>query len=139
MIQCEKGFTLLEMLVAVMILSVGLLGLAQLQVAAIQTNSQSNSLVVASALAQSVLEDINRISGDDPMFSGADQLGVVWAAQTDVPGGGSYKITYNRDRDYNGLLNVTKIDIRVESLSNIKTALGSQKRVVTLTTLKRYF
>ncbi len=37
----QAGFTLVELLVAIVVLAIGLLGLVQLQVTAIKTNSQS--------------------------------------------------------------------------------------------------
>ena len=40
----QAGFTLVELLIAIVILAVGLLGLVQLQMTAIKTNSQSMTL-----------------------------------------------------------------------------------------------
>ena len=54
----QSGFSLVEMLVAVVIIAVGLLGLAQSQVTAIKVNSQSMTSTTARALAQKVVEEI---------------------------------------------------------------------------------
>jgi len=59
--QSERGFTLIEVLVAIVILSVGLLGMATLTIAIIQGNKLSNDLTTATTLAQDKMEDIRRM------------------------------------------------------------------------------
>jgi type IV pilus modification protein PilV len=57
----ENGFTLIEVLIAVFILSVGLLGMASLTVGIINGNKFSNDLTTATILAQDKMEDIRRL------------------------------------------------------------------------------
>jgi type IV pilus assembly protein PilV len=52
----ERGFTLIEVMVAIMILTVGLLSLAQMMVLATNSNSLSGRLTSASALAKEQME-----------------------------------------------------------------------------------
>ena len=52
----EDGFTLIEVLVAIVVLSIGLLGVAAMQVTAIRVNSSSNTLTQATNVAQDQLE-----------------------------------------------------------------------------------
>jgi len=54
----ETGFTLIEILVAIVILTVGLLAVAKMQVSAIQGNYFSNSATTALNLAQAKMEDL---------------------------------------------------------------------------------
>ncbi|MBL7203976.1 MAG: prepilin-type N-terminal cleavage/methylation domain-containing protein [Desulfobacteraceae bacterium] len=54
------GFTLIEVLIAIVILSVGLLGMASLTVGIINGNRFSNDLTTATTLAQDKMEDIRR-------------------------------------------------------------------------------
>jgi type IV pilus modification protein PilV len=54
----EQGFSLLELLIAVAILSVGLLGAAGLQATAINGNLHGNTMSQATVLAQNVVEEI---------------------------------------------------------------------------------
>lgn len=57
----QKGFTLLELLIALVILSVGLLGLAGLHIAAIRGNVSGFKMSTASAVAQQRLEELKAL------------------------------------------------------------------------------
>ena len=56
----DNGFTLIEVLIAIVILSVGFLGMAALTVGIINGNKFSNDLTTATTLAQDKMEDIRR-------------------------------------------------------------------------------
>ncbi|MEW5734210.1 MAG: prepilin-type N-terminal cleavage/methylation domain-containing protein [Thermodesulfobacteriota bacterium] len=56
----ESGFSLVEILIAMTILSIGLLGMAALTVGIIQGNEQSQEVTTASTLAADRLEDAAR-------------------------------------------------------------------------------
>lgn len=55
----QRGFTLLEVLIAMAIATFSLLGMAMLQGTAIQANSFGNQYTQATMLAQSTIEDLN--------------------------------------------------------------------------------
>jgi type IV pilus modification protein PilV len=57
----DKGFTLIEVLIAIIILSIGLLGMAALAVGIIKGNTFSNDLTEATTLAQDMMEDIQEL------------------------------------------------------------------------------
>jgi len=73
----NSGFTLMEVLVAMVILTVGLLGMAALITGIINSNKLSNRMSVATVVAQDKMEDIKRIgyadaeAGTEP-YGGAD-------------------------------------------------------------------
>ncbi len=61
----QKGFTLLEVLVTMVVLTVGLLTLAHMQVAAMTGNLSANNMTIASTLAQDKLEELKGLSLDE--------------------------------------------------------------------------
>lgn len=67
-----RGFTLIEALVTLMVVSVGLLGLAQLQVRALAASAQSKAQTTAANLAQQKIEELRGIHYDI-LTGGADQ------------------------------------------------------------------
>ena len=61
----EKGFTLLEVLVAITILSIGLLGVASLTTGIIKGNLYSKNVTSATVVAQQKIEEIQRVGYDN--------------------------------------------------------------------------
>ena len=72
MARSKKGFSLLELLIALLILSVGLLGAAEMQVTSISGNAFSNKLTVATGLAQSKIEELKKLPNSDAALSAGD-------------------------------------------------------------------
>ena len=128
----QAGFSMIEMLVAIVILAVGLLGLAELQITAMRTNSKSGSIVAASTVAQMATEEImavktksNYLYGsmltkanveqvwpDDPNnISPLDSGGV----DSDGDGDDDFAVTFNSTPDAAGV-GITDIQITVSSL-----------------------
>jgi len=64
-VRSTKGFTLIEILIAVTLLAIGLLGMAGLTVGVMKGNSVSSQLTAATALAQDKMEDIKRMKYGD--------------------------------------------------------------------------
>ena len=52
------GFTLLEVLIALVILAVGILGVATMQISSIQGNSKGRQISEATSLASALMEDL---------------------------------------------------------------------------------
>ena len=132
----QAGFSMIEMLIAVVILAVGLLGLAQLQITAIQANSKSESLMAATALAQQVLEEMVALPEGDPLFDGALNQYVDWGVgQINVPGAGAYDVEYRLEQTTPVVAGVLRVLIRVSPVSANRGVFG--RRAVVLTSLKR--
>jgi type IV pilus assembly protein PilV len=62
----EQGFTLIEVMVSVVLMSIGLLGVLQMQIVALQKTTIAYQLTTASGLAESALEDVMSWSNNDP-------------------------------------------------------------------------
>ena len=70
--QSKKGFSLLELLIALVILAVGLLGVAGMQVTSISGNAFSNNVTIATGLAQSRIEELKKLPNSDAALSVGD-------------------------------------------------------------------
>lgn len=143
----QGGFTLVELLIAVVILAVGLIGLAQLQVTAMKTTTHSSGMIGANALAQSVIEEIMSFppdpdlitnEGGQPFLSTAiansrliyrDSRPAAGSRLVDhsnifIDGAGNYQVTYSTVPNYTnqpaGEPQVCRIEIVVTDLSESK-------------------
>ncbi len=104
----NRGFTLLEVVIAMLLLGIGLLALFALQIRSVQSNAFSNCMTMASGFAQDQVERL-RASNWEDISNGSDTIrditgatpGVFvrqWAIQTngrmkDV----SVRVSWNQD------------------------------------------
>src|SRR3972149_8606326 len=65
----DKGYTLLELVIALSILSVGILGVASMMTAGIWAGRFAHIVAAESSVASSVLEELMAREGGDPVFS----------------------------------------------------------------------
>jgi type IV pilus assembly protein PilV len=73
LVKRREGFTLLEVMIALVILSVGLLGLAGLQLVAVKGNSFSTEMTYATMLAQQHAETLKNLPYTDANLAPADE------------------------------------------------------------------
>lgn len=59
---CQSGFSMVEVLVAILLLTVGLLALATMQTQAVASNSYGNKLTEATFLAQDKMEELRLLN-----------------------------------------------------------------------------
>jgi len=76
MVTTEKGFTLSEALVAIVVLSLGLLGLERMHIAAIQVNTIASRLTQATTLAQDRAEQLMALPYKDPALTDTTSPGI---------------------------------------------------------------
>jgi type IV pilus assembly protein PilV len=136
---CQSGFTLLELLIALTIFAIGLLSIAGMQVTAIQANSSANTLSVTGAVAQKAMEEILSQDGTALFFSTA-ATDAVWdldlteaATTLNLDGAGEYSATYTVTPD-TPTNNVTRVIVTVTGSGK---AFGGGQRSVSLTSYKR--
>jgi type IV pilus assembly protein PilV len=65
-LKSKKGFTLVELMVAVTLMAIGLFALVGMQIVALNSTNIAYQLTTASALAESVLEDVMSWDNSDP-------------------------------------------------------------------------
>lgn len=98
--QEEKGFTLIEIMVAITILAFGILALATMQIAAIHGNSSAKEMTEASTIAQNKLDELISLPFDDVQLDDTNGNGlagldsptvneVIAAGPALIPTGGS--------------------------------------------------
>lgn len=103
----EKGFTLLEVIFAISLLSIGLLAVASMQVAAITGNAYANRITEATAHAQDKLEELMSSAYTDAALSDGDHT------ETNPPAG--YNITWEVDDNPGGVNNTKAVTVTVNS------------------------
>lgn len=87
-----RGFTLIEVLVAVFVMTVGLLGIAALQITSKQTNFEALQRMTASQLAQETLERIRANPGQLAVYT-SNGVGRAFDSQPQPAACGSAEVT----------------------------------------------
>lgn len=123
----QKGFTLLEMLVAVTILATGLLATAAMQSVAVNSNSIANRSSVVTALAGEVMEEVMSRSPSDPQLSVCPNFGWRYDLEptnpltTDriVPSAGTYRVDVTTNHPCGtGIVSISLTVTRLDNVSN---------------------
>jgi prepilin-type N-terminal cleavage/methylation domain-containing protein len=100
MVATDKGFTLVEVLVAMIVFALALLELGRMQLVATQVNTVASRLTQGTTLAQDRVERLMALAYNDPMLADATEVGrftnyadpnppqgytIRWEVDTDVP------------------------------------------------------
>jgi len=118
----QNGFTLLEVLMATVILSVGLLALASMTVTVIRGNARANQVTIATTLAQEKIEELRGMSA-------------VPLGYTDEPYGQLTKYAWAR-RETRITPDAPEPDVnRVEITVSVKDPKGGDRSLAVLTVL----
>lgn len=112
----QKGFTLLELLIALVILAVGLLGLAGLHIAAIKGNVNGFKLSTASAIAQERIEELKALDPSSAALSAGNHAN---DGSVTVQG-----VTYNRNYTIQDNTPVTGTSTILFTISWVKPGTG---------------
>ncbi len=71
----NKGFTLIEVLIAIVVLSIALLAMAGLQIISIRGNSFGNHMTEATTLAKDLMEEMKNTEWEDIQGRGDEPVG----------------------------------------------------------------
>ena len=104
----EKGFTLLEVIVAISILTFGLLAVASMQMTAIRGNYNASNITEATTVAQDRLEDLMGLPYSDPLMNPGNGL-----SDPTPPSPPGYTISYDV-LDNNPIMNTRLITVTVQ-------------------------
>jgi type IV pilus assembly protein PilV len=129
----NDGFSLVELLVALTVFSVGLMALAGMQFTSIQGNSTANQLTAMTALADGLVEELLVKAQDDPVF--AANVNNPWPvdfAEPDIPMEWSLDGTGLCTAEYAVLINDP-----INGVARITVTVEAQDRSVTKTAIKR--
>lgn len=123
----QQGFTLVELLVAILIMAVGVLATLSLISASMNANTHANRLTTKTALAQQVIEDILSVSPDNQPELRTSTAGSVYkldGANNDITfdGAGTFHASFSTIIN-TPVENVTQITITVSSVPDDGTPL----------------
>lgn len=122
-IQNVDGFTLVELLVAMTLLTIGIFSVISMQVTAIKSNSIANRLSTASALAQETMDDIMAWSISDTTLNASttnavyDLNGPDSGTNITVSSAGTFSATYTTTIN-TPVAGVTRIVVNVYRVIN---------------------
>ena len=94
----ESAFTLIEVLIAIVILSFGLIAVASMQVVAIQINSSASKITRASTLVQDKIEALLALPYTHADLSDSEDVGVC-ESHTEASPPEGYSLTWCVDQD----------------------------------------
>jgi prepilin-type N-terminal cleavage/methylation domain-containing protein len=102
--QGEKGFTLVEVLVAMVVFSLAILAVGKMQIVAMQVTSAASRLTRGTTIAQDTIEQLMTLPYTDALLSDATEVGEVTTRtdQTDpdrIKPPQGYSITLSVDQD----------------------------------------
>ncbi len=109
--KCE-GFTLIEVMIALVILAVGILALGTMQIVSIRTNAFSSEMTYSTMLAQQRMEILRNLAYNDTDLNSGhhDELPTIIGDK-----GASYTVTWDVDTSVADMKTIT-VDITWQSL-----------------------
>lgn len=114
----QQGFSLIEMLVALSILTIGLLAVASMQTVAVSNTSISHRMMSATELANEAMEDILAWDPANANLN-ASVTDAVYASSVVVAGGGRFDISYTTTINTPSI-GTTRVDVRVTDVTGSK-------------------
>jgi type IV pilus assembly protein PilV len=107
----EAGFTLVEVLIAIFLLTVGILGMASMQVMALQGNSFAGNISESNALCQYKIEELMALPYDHADLEDLN-ADATPTSYTDPSPPDGYVITWEVDAD-NPVPDTKEIEVKV--------------------------
>ncbi len=119
----DNGFTIIEVLIAIVILSIGILAVAKMQIASINSNSNAMKFTEATIAAQNQIESLMAISFDNVITGSAttaEGYSVVWNVTNFIDSDGDGNNDLDLDGDGNN--EIKQVNVVVNDPSGKKRA-----------------
>jgi type IV pilus assembly protein PilV len=72
--RAEQGFTLIELMISIAILSVGVMALMSMQMTGIESNAQARKISESTVMGSDRLENLMCLPFDDPLLTAGDHV-----------------------------------------------------------------
>jgi prepilin-type N-terminal cleavage/methylation domain-containing protein len=125
----QEGFTLIEVLISMAILSFGMLAVASMQTVAIRVNSFSNRLTEGTTLVQDKIEELMGLTFSDPNLSDTTPVGTC-QAYTDAPSTKGYTVGWCVDLNAAGTSKTVNVTASWSNMGKAKTLTLSFVRTI---------
>lgn len=119
----ERGFTLVEMLIAFLLMTIGVITSLSMITTAMNSDTIANRLTAKAALAQQVMEELLSRKADDSDISNAavdkvfDLNGSAPGNDINIQGAGTFTAVYTTSPG-TPIAGITQIDIKITSVFN---------------------
>jgi len=110
--QGERGFTLIEVLVAFAVMALAFSGIAAMGVSTLGADTQSRQVSAATALAQAKLEELRILRRTDADWAAGSHSDPDSLQESGEPGG-PYTREWEVEQDYNGFTNLSRVAVTV--------------------------
>jgi prepilin-type N-terminal cleavage/methylation domain-containing protein len=98
----QRGFTLIEMMVSILVLTIGLVGTAALMSNSVNMGAHARYMSTAALLASEKMEDLDRFPDNDPNLAAGGSLGADVASYSDSVQISTYNGNINEVTTANG-------------------------------------
>lgn len=109
--QWQKGFTLVEVLVALVVMAIGLSGVAMMTSSTIVADTGGRQQVAATTLAQEKLENLRSLRRSDTDWDAGTHTEYV--EEDGTVGSGPYTREWEVEEDYNGQDNLMRVTVTI--------------------------
>jgi len=108
----QKGFTLIEVLVALVLMAIALTGVAMMSTSSTSADTRGRDQVTATLLAQQKLEQLRSLTRADADW-GEGTHNEAWLDENGVSGAGPFMRIWDVENDYNGNDGLSRVQIWV--------------------------